>query len=169
MQIREVWPGRIRGGKVSRVGDGYLCGGALSFSNHSNCYGKIFGINNSCDWRRTKLHHIITITDLPSPWPYLAKPCASVLYNTHKKTPIPIANKINWCLSFSLIFHNFTVSWWWPQSWWQWQRTVRVETWRLKTGEWTIDRVCTMIGGHSSPPTMVQGIIDNAGNLWMQQ
>ena len=28
---------------------------------------KIFGINNSCDWRRTVPHHIITITNLTDP------------------------------------------------------------------------------------------------------
>ena len=40
--------------------DGWYCGAALSFSNHSVCFGKIFSINNNCDWRRTMPHHSIS-------------------------------------------------------------------------------------------------------------
>ena len=36
-------------------------------NNHSDCFGKIFGLNNKRDWRRTKPHR--TTPTLPSPWP----------------------------------------------------------------------------------------------------
>ena len=63
MQICEVRPGWVR----LVTGNCVLCGAALFFFNHINCYVKIFGINNSCDWRRTMPHHIITITNLTDP------------------------------------------------------------------------------------------------------
>ena len=64
MQIYEVRPGWVRGGVRSVMGNCVLCGAALFFFNHINCYVEIFGINNSCDWRRTMPHHIISITNL---------------------------------------------------------------------------------------------------------
>ena len=46
---------------------GNCVGVTLSFSKNSNCFGKIFDINNSCDWRRTMPHPTITITDPTNP------------------------------------------------------------------------------------------------------
>ena len=71
VQIHEVWPGRPGSGQVCF--DGWYCGAALSFSNHSVCFGKIFSINNNCDWRRTMPHHSISHQNTPDqtlvPWP----------------------------------------------------------------------------------------------------
>ena len=68
IQCRYARLGQVGSGGVRSVmGNWVLCGAALSFSNHINCYVKIFSINNSCDWRRTMPHHIITITNLTDP------------------------------------------------------------------------------------------------------